>query len=188
MTDRPPNQKPSPITTGNLKVRGGDDACRRLEDAKEHLAWLKKVSDGGVQDLARIIGYEDCLRDWQAAYNRPAAEVDEAEPFDIQKARKDLKPAAWELLEKPVIKSLLYDINLLPEQITQGKHWFYMLSVLMHMDSVMKQESPAPDVSGLVGKIEALKVPLQGNLMNGVQHEAINNCISIVNQHFGRGK
>ena len=66
---------------------------------------------------------------------------DETPPFDIEKARKDLKPAAWELLKVPVVQSLLYDINLLPEQITTGKHWFYMLSVLSHMDSALKRES-----------------------------------------------
>ena len=65
--------------------------------------------------------------------------------FDIEKARKDLKPAAWELLKKPVVQSLLYDINLLPEQITTGKHWFYMLSVLSHMHSLINPQPQSPN-------------------------------------------
>lgn len=63
------------------------------------------------------------------------------EDFDSKKARKDLKPEAWDLLKQPVVLSLLYDINLLPEQITTGKDWFYMLSVLSHMDHALKRES-----------------------------------------------
>lgn len=58
--------------------------------------------------------------------------------FDPVAARKDLKPEAFELLRKPLIQSLLYDINLLPEQITTGKHWFYMLSVIHHMKQAME--------------------------------------------------
>lgn len=55
--------------------------------------------------------------------------------FDIVAARNALKPEALKLLRQPVVQSLLYDINLLPEQITSEKHWFYMLAVLMHFDA-----------------------------------------------------
>src|SRR3984957_2244465 len=76
-----------------------------------------------------------------------SSEISDNKPeFDAEKARKALKPAAWELLKTPIIQSLLYDINFLPEQITTGKHWFYMLSILSHFDQATKPEP----VSGLV--------------------------------------
>lgn len=69
------------------------------------------------------------------------SEIPVNDGFDPDKARKDLKPEAWELLKKPIVQSLLYDINLLPEQITTGKHWFYMLSILSHMNEATKREA-----------------------------------------------
>lgn len=39
---------------------------QEFEAAKEHLAWLKKTA-ADKQDLARVVGYEDCLREWQAS-------------------------------------------------------------------------------------------------------------------------
>ncbi len=35
-------------------------------DAEAELAWLKKTATDD-HDYARIVGYEDCLRKWQAA-------------------------------------------------------------------------------------------------------------------------
>ncbi len=51
------------------------------------------------------------------------------------KGKYDLTPEEHEILKRPIVQSLLYDLNLLPEQIQcDGKHWFYMLSILAHMD------------------------------------------------------
>lgn len=37
-----------------------------FEQAKEELVWLKKTANDD-KDLCRIVGFEDCLRLWQAA-------------------------------------------------------------------------------------------------------------------------
>lgn len=91
------------------------------------------------EDIA-MLAQEKMLLKNSPEHNK--SEISDNEPeFDADQARKDLKPAAWELLKKPVIQSLLYDINLLPEQITGRKHWFYMFSILSHMDLAMKPVS-----------------------------------------------
>lgn len=48
-----------------------------------------------------------------------------------------VKPAAPELMayinRTPLVQSLLYDINLLPEQIEDSRRWAYMAAVCEHM-------------------------------------------------------
>ena len=39
---------------------------RELQSAKDHLKWLKDTAVD-KQDLARVVGYEDCLREWSAS-------------------------------------------------------------------------------------------------------------------------
>lgn len=43
-----------------------DSMREAFERAEVHLQWLKE-SAFDEQDLARIVGYERCLREWQAA-------------------------------------------------------------------------------------------------------------------------
>lgn len=61
-----------------------------------------------------------------------------AEEFDQEQSRIALTDDARELLKNPLIQSLLYDLNLMPEQITKSKHWYYMLAVIAHMGEAMK--------------------------------------------------
>lgn len=49
---------------------------KKLESAKDWLAWLKKTAETEA-DRARVIGYEDCLREWQADLEARAARADE---------------------------------------------------------------------------------------------------------------
>jgi hypothetical protein len=37
-----------------------------IDEAKEHVAWMKRTARDD-RDQARIVGYEDCLREWIAA-------------------------------------------------------------------------------------------------------------------------
>jgi hypothetical protein len=79
------------------------------------------------------------------------------EGFDLDKARKELTPKAMELLKQPIVQSLLYDIDLLPEQIRTSRHWFYMLAVLTHMSEALKREiGSAPEGAALVKTIDKI--------------------------------
>lgn len=84
-----------------------------------------------------------------------SSEISDNDDFDHESARGNLKPEAWELLKKPIIQSLLYDINLLPEQITTSKHWHYMLSVLSHMAEATKPVSSYGSVASALSSSSA---------------------------------
>lgn len=95
-------------------------------------------------------------------YGKPVpAEVGKAseilDDFDPIEARKDLTDRDHEILKRPIVQSLLYDLNLLPEQITQGKHWFYMRSVIAHMDQAsITQNMNALEIAFKAGGRSAL--------------------------------
>lgn len=127
-----------------------DHLMRPLMDSPENNAVLKAATDivsafnKSIGSMKIIAVHErsqamEAMADALKFY-LPVHEITDNDDFDIEKAKKDLKPDAWELLKQPVVQSLLYDINLLPEQITTSKHWFYMLSVLSHMDNALKRE------------------------------------------------
>lgn len=73
------------------------------------------------------------------------------EDFDQEQSRNALTDDARELLRQPLIQSLLYDLNLLPEQITKYKHWYYMLAVVAHMGQAMK--APSKEYGSLIKEL-----------------------------------
>jgi hypothetical protein len=46
----------------------------------------------------------------------------------------------------PLVMSLLYDINLLPEQIDNGRRWYYMVAVCEHMERALAALPASPAV------------------------------------------
>lgn len=108
-----------------------------------------------VQQLADAIEFSE-----KRIIPNKLAQSEICDDFDVVTARKDLKPEALELLRQPIIQSLLYDINLLPEQIITSKHWYYMLSVLSHMAEATKPvsvslEKCAMAVSSALGPVNS---------------------------------
>jgi hypothetical protein len=75
----------------------------------------------------------------------------------------------------PLVQSLLYDINLLPEQIHNARHWNYMVAVCSHMHRALTPASDSADtephgpdkavlspdtrayIASLVAEVESLK-------------------------------
>lgn len=82
---------------------------------------------------------ESSAKAYESAKQEQRSGVDElAEDFDQEQSRNALTDDARELLKNPLIQSLLYDLNLLPEQITKYKHWYYMLAVIAHMGKAIE--------------------------------------------------
>jgi hypothetical protein len=77
----------------------------------------------------------------QAAPSEPVAFNVSEQPF--------FSDACKEINSTPLTQSLLYDINLLPEQIKQAKHYAYMLSIVEHMRAALAAPPPpaAPAVA-----------------------------------------
>lgn len=118
---------------------GGEADWNEREGATGAQYYVECIGDESGGGFARCIsqdgGYarkSEAIKAWNT--RAPAIE---AEEFDQVEARKELTDKAREVLKRPLVQSLLYDINLLPEQITKKRHWFYMLAVLGHMDQAM---------------------------------------------------
>lgn len=61
--------------------------------------------------------------------------------------------------ESPLISSLLYDIDLLPEQIKDERRYNYMLAVIDHMRQALKNAAPQVGQSGETPAREGVKSP-----------------------------
>lgn len=58
-------------------------------------------------------------------------------------------PAQWaEFTRRPVVQSLLYDLNLLPEQVRIGSdRWFLMLATISHMAKIAAEQVAASPIA-----------------------------------------
>ena len=84
------------------------------------------------------------------------------------------------LIDHPIVQSLLYEINLLPEQLLAlkygpgHKNWGYMLAVCGHFDMMFKERAEL---------IEALRdmLKVQEALMPGIRYIAVQDYALINN-------
>jgi hypothetical protein len=91
-----------------------DKTREAFERAEVHLQWLKE-SAFDEQDLARIVGYERCLREWQAATSEADAEIRrwKARCIAAENGHPQVKEATAEADAKylPVIERLVENLK-----------------------------------------------------------------------------
>jgi Lar family restriction alleviation protein len=104
----------------------------------------------GVSTNAATHAGEDCRPMLAETWNRRATPA--ASPAVPQQpvATEWKMPQDQKLMQfinsTPLVMSLLYDINLLPEQIDNGRRWYYMVAVCEHMERALAALPASPAV------------------------------------------
>ena len=117
-----------------------------------------KIADSSTESEERLLNAAEAL----PAY---AASTDKQQPFEPDdKLRAEVAKA---IDEYPLIASLLYDIDLLPEQIKDERRYNYMLAVIGHMKQAAQSASGAisgdEEIAALFRKRDALENPLSAD-------------------------
>lgn len=115
-------------------------------------AWLLEFVD---KQMARMVIANQCAEYAIMARHRNALDnaLKSAAPQDMARGFQPDDTMRAEVAriinEEPQIASLLYDIDLLPEQIKDERRYNYMLAVIGHMRQAIKKAPQVPDGAGL---------------------------------------